>query len=93
MFQLLDVNLHVIGSITLDSDDGTCLENLDYEFVVLAECHRLGLNGFIAEFADYVVMLVARLQGVDTYERLGLGSVSKEAWALANPSVKTIILG
>lgn len=93
LFCIVDANGVLVGSVTLDNNTPTALAGQSLEFILFAETHRLGSDGDIEEFQDYIVMLAARLADSFVYERLGLGRVSKEAWRLADSRLKTIILG
>ncbi|KAH8892717.1 HET-domain-containing protein [Thozetella sp. PMI_491] len=85
-----------VGTITLDSEDDFSLVKGKHEFLLLSECHRLGVEGQddqIGDFRDYNVMLVEKNVISGTYERLGLGRIMKQAWAAETFQAKTIVLG
>lgn len=83
----------VVGGLTLDRLGSTASDDYQKEFVVLAETHKLMPDGGVGEFEDYLVMLVAKSQYANIYERLGLGNIDKAAFDSATPEVKAIILG
>lgn len=95
-FAIVDSCLGEIGGFVLDGEEPQRLEAERHEFILLAETQLLGLefkeklNG---EFRYYLVMLVEKDSATGTYARCGLGKVSKEAWNLAEPVSKVVVLG
>ncbi|KAK8036569.1 hypothetical protein PG991_001706 [Apiospora marii] len=83
----------VVGNLTLDRVSTLPPDGYQKEFIVLAETHKMNPDGGVGEFKDYLVMLIAKSQHGEIYERLGLGNVDQQAFELAAPEIKTIILG
>ncbi|KAE9368255.1 HET-domain-containing protein [Stipitochalara longipes BDJ] len=95
-FAIVDSWLRKIGSFVLDGEEPQRLEITRHEFILLAETQLLGLDvkeKLNGEFRYYLVMLVEKDSATGTYARCGLGRVSKEAWRLAEPVSKVIVLG
>jgi hypothetical protein len=95
-FAIVDSWLRKIGTFVLDGEEPRRLEAERHEFILLAETQLLGLElneKLSGEFRYYLVMLVEKDSVTGTYARCGLGRVSKEAWRLAEPVSKVVVLG
>jgi hypothetical protein len=93
---ITDSELQWIGTILLDSNGPEWIYRGQHEFILLSEAQYFGLDQEeydVGEFPLYSIMLVKRdsLTGVSI--RLGLGRVNKIAWMMANPVLKTVVLG
>ncbi|KAJ5546938.1 HET-domain-containing protein [Penicillium frequentans] len=93
---ITDSELQWIGTVLLDSNGPEWIYRGQHEFILLSEAQYFGLDQEkydVGEFPLYSIMLVKRdnLTGVST--RLGLGRVNKIAWMMANPVLKTVVLG
>ncbi len=83
----------VIGRLTLDGADSVVLHQSKHEFILISETHHLEeCSDQIGNFADYIVMLVEKNHIRGSYERLGIGVVSKSAWKAADCRVDTFVL-
>jgi hypothetical protein len=94
-FAIVDSWLQKIRTFVLDSKEPRQLEAEQHEFILLAETQLLGLEldeKLSSKFRYYLVILVEK-DSTGTYAQCRLGRVSKEAWRLAEPVSKVVVLG
>lgn len=74
------------NGVMKDSMNFFLLSEAQY-FVLDGEKHDMG------EFPNYSIMLVEHDTETGVSTRLGLGTVKKTAWMMADPVLKTVIFG
>ncbi|KAJ6110025.1 HET-domain-containing protein [Penicillium sp. IBT 16267x] len=93
---LTDSELQWIGTVLLDSNGPEWIYSGQHEFILLSQAQYFGLDQErydVGEFPLYSIMLVERDNQTGVSTRLGLGRVNKAAWMMANPVLKTVVLG
>lgn len=93
---IVDSWLRKVGGIVLDGEGLQRLDPERHEFILLAEAQLVSVEAneeMSGQFRFYLVMLVEKDGATGTYSRCGLGRVSKEAWNLAEPVSKVVVLG
>lgn len=85
-----------IGVVILDGEGPEWIYKGQHQFILLSEVQYFGLDEVkyaIGEFPNYSIMLVEHDSETGVSTRLGLGRVKKTAWMMADPVLKTVILG
>lgn len=95
-FSIINSEMQWIGVVILDGEGPEWIYKGQHQFILLSEVQYFGLdevNYAIGEFPNYSIMLVEHDSETGVSTRLGLGRVKKTAWMMADPVLKTVILG
>ncbi|KAJ5729761.1 HET-domain-containing protein [Penicillium malachiteum] len=95
-FSITDSEMQWIGSVLLDGEGPEWIYRGQHAFILISEAQYFGLDQEkldVGEFPNYSIMLVEHNSETGVSTRLGLGRVKKTAWMMANPVLKTIVLG